>query len=506
MNQLSQGQKDGKRHGDTPMAQAKKTASRLPPPAAAPEKKESEVRFKTTDGTALRGTPVRVTRHTIVFELYSPSSLPRFSEALTDFKVNLQDRPLYSGRAVVRNVVDAGAVVTCEVKLTESDWVPLALTIAQAFTHGNLVREFQSFLAEWQKSYKILPEFKVAIADLQMILMELRLWLDKVQLEIDSQPKEIRGQIERVLISDLRDLILAAVGHLLEKFELVAEKVGPEHRPAHIAYMQHQIHPFVLTAPFIHRTFTKPLGYAGDYEMVSMMVRDPYEGNSLFAKILNYIFLQTPPVEAHRNRLTYLTQMLRDETVRARGSRKGNRVRIFNLGCGPAKEIQDFVTHHHVAEHAHFLLLDFNEETLASTSHVLEGLVLEHERATKIDTMKKSVQQILKEGSKLESSFEKFDIVYCAGLFDYLSDNVCEKLLEFFYHITAPGGLVVATNVADINPSRGWMEYMLDWHLIYRSVQGFRDVVPKNIDPEQAIVRAVGTGVNIVVEIRKPHD
>jgi len=413
---------------------------------------------------------------------------------------------MYSGRAVVRNVVDAGAVVTCEVKLNEAEWAPLALTIAQAFTQGNLVREFQSFLAEWQKSYKILPEFKVAIADLQMILMELRLWLDKVQLEIDSQPREVRGQIERVLISDLRDLILGSVGHLLEKFELVAQKIGPEDRPAHIAYMQHQIHPFVLTAPFIHRTFTKPLGYAGDYEMVSMMVRDPYEGNSLFAKILNYIFLQTPPVEAHRNRLTYLTQMLRDETVRARAQHKGNRVRIFNLGCGPAKEIQDFVVHHHICDSAHFTLLDFNEETLASTSGVLEGLILDHERSTRVETMKKSVQQILKEGSKLENSFEKFDIVYCAGLFDYLSDNVCEKLLEFFYNITAPGGLVVATNVADINPSRGWMEYMLDWHLIYRSVQGFRDIVPKSIDPENAMVRAVGTGVNIVVEIRKPNE
>ncbi|HXF09916.1 MAG TPA: hypothetical protein VN625_03965, partial [Desulfuromonadaceae bacterium] len=325
------------------------------PAASSPEKKESEVRFKTTDGTALRGKPVRIARHTLVFELYSPSSLPRFSEALTDFKVNLQDRAMYSGRAVVRNVVDAGAVVTCEVKLNEADWVPLALTIAQAFTQGNLVREFQSFLAEWQKSYKILPEFKVAIADLQMILMELRLWLDKVQLEVDSQPREVRGQIERVLISDLRGLILGSVGHLLEKFELVAQKIGPEDRPAHIAYMQHQIHPFVLTAPFIHRTFTKPLGYAGDYEMVSMMVRDPYEGNSLFAKILNYIFLQTPPVEAHRNRLTYLTQMLRDETVRARAQRKGNRVRVFNLGCGPAKEIQDFITHHHISDSAHFV-------------------------------------------------------------------------------------------------------------------------------------------------------
>jgi hypothetical protein len=49
------------------------------------------------------------------------------------------------------------------------------------------------------------------------------------------------------------------------------------------------------------------------------------------------------------------------------------------------------------------------------------------------------------------------------------------------------------------------MEYMLDWHLIYRSVNGFRALVPKNVRPDMAIVRSVGTGVNIVVEMRRPQ-
>jgi extracellular factor (EF) 3-hydroxypalmitic acid methyl ester biosynthesis protein len=209
-------------------------------------------------------------------------------------------------------------------------------------------------------------------------------------------------------------------------------------------------------------------------------------------------------VEAHRNRLTYLTKMLRDETVRLRALRKGQPVRIFNLGCGPAKEIQDFLAQHSVSNDTEFLLLDFNEETLASTSQVLETRKREFNRQTRIQTRKKSVQQILKDAVKLKNSPEKFDIVYCAGLFDYLTDSVCEKLLAIFYEMTAPGGLVVATNVADTNPSQGWMDYMLDWHLIYRSAKQFGELVPKEALPDLSSVRALGTGVNIVVEIRKP--
>jgi extracellular factor (EF) 3-hydroxypalmitic acid methyl ester biosynthesis protein len=390
------------------------------------------------------------------------------------------------------------------VKLEESGWVQEAMTIAQAFTVGSLAKEFRNFFGGWQKSYKVLPEYKVAIADLQMIFIELRLWLDKIEVEIQLQPVEVRAEIEKLLINDLQDYILATVGHLLERFEQVAEGVTMDARPAHIAYLQQQIHPFVLSAPFINRTFSKPLGYAGDYEMVSMMVRNPYEGSSLFAKILNFIFLKTPPVEAHRNRIVYLKQMLLEETARARGNAAGRRVRFLNLGCGPAKEIQEFLAQHHVCDWAEFLLMDFNEETLDYTAKTLNEIKQSHERSTEFQFMKKSVQQLLREASKLEP-LGKFDVVYCAGLFDYISDEVCEKLLEIFYSLTKPGGLVVATNVADTNPSRGWMEYALDWHLIYRNVEQFHNLVPAAIRPE-AIVRAIGTGVNIAVEIRKPKN
>jgi extracellular factor (EF) 3-hydroxypalmitic acid methyl ester biosynthesis protein len=496
---------NGNGHGHDGLPAATKPA-RKPAPARPVDSaaSTSQVSFRTAEGVASRGTLTHYTRQSATFELYGDAGALRTSEVLADFQIGVRGRAIYSGAAVVRNVIDAGSLTVCEAKLNQADWTDLAATITGAYQRGDLKAEFSTFLNGWQRSYQVLPEFKVAIADLQTILTELRVWLAGIESELQSQPAGVRAKIEGDLIDDIREPVIAAVGKLLEKFELVAQQVEPESRPAHIAYMQRLIHPFVLSAPFIHRTFVKPLGYAGDYEMVSMMVRDPHEGNSLFAKILNYIFLNTPPVEAHRNRLTYLTKMLRDETVRLRALRKGQPVRIFNLGCGPAKEIQDFLAQHSVSNDTEFLLLDFNEETLASTSQVLETRKREFNRQTRIQTRKKSVQQILKDAVKLKNSPEKFDIVYCAGLFDYLTDSVCEKLLAIFYEMTAPGGLVVATNVADTNPSQGWMDYMLDWHLIYRSAKQFGELVPKEALPDLSSVRALGTGVNIVVEIRKP--
>src|SRR2546422_636133 len=113
-----------------------------------------------------------------------------------------------------------------------------------------------------------------------------------------------------------------------------------------------------MSSPFMHRIYVKPLGYAGDYEMVNMILRDPCEGGSLFAKLLNVFILSQVPATAHRNRVTYLTQKLVEETLRA--ARSGKTARVLNLGCGPAKEVQDFLSQHELSEQAQFELIDFD--------------------------------------------------------------------------------------------------------------------------------------------------
>jgi len=449
----------------------------------------------------LRGAPVRVTRHTAVFELYNPNIMPRHSEVLSEFEIVVNDRTVYSGRAVVRGIVDAGNTATCEVKLDESCWRDIDLSLLTK-RDGRLTQEFNSFINEWQKLYNILPEFKIVIADMQSFFMDLRLWLEQIELGVRSQPAGDRFEIEREAILAVQEPIVRTALQILEKFDLTAQKVEPDLRAAHMHYMRRQIHPLVLCAPFIHRTFYKPLGYAGDYEMVNMMVRDPYEGGSVFAKIMNRIFLSTPPVEAHRNRMTYLTQLLQDESLRALYNKRA--ARIFNMGCGPAMEIQNFLAGCPIGQQTHFTLIDFNDETLAYTSKVLEAVSKRNGCSAQFQMVRKSVNQLLKEAFKNQSGKAKYDVVYCAGLLDYLTDPVSKRLLEILYDLVAPDGLLAITQVDESNPSRNWMEYVLDWHLIYRNAQKLAALMPGSAQPDLTTVRSVGAGVNVFLEIRKP--
>ncbi|MDB6112563.1 MAG: hypothetical protein JWR69_4313 [Pedosphaera sp.] len=463
--------------------------------------RETVVTCKTHEGVEVRATILRLTRYLASFEIYDPTSMLQASEVLDEFKILLNGRLVYDGRAVVSNLVNAGTVLICEATLQES-WIDIQT--ASLENKAYLRAEFGEFMRQWEKNYKVLPDFKVVVADMQSMLADMRLWLGQVELGVMSHPPERRAQLEHDVIQELSGPILPSLGMLFEKFEESCRAIEPDLKPAHRAYVQRQLHPLVLASPFMNRTFQKPLGYAGDYEMVAMMMRDPQEGASLFAKSLNTFFLNTPPVVAHVNRIEYLKTILVQETARV--VRAGRVAKIFNLGCGPAKEIQDFIAMSDLSGKAHFTLLDFNPETLQSTGANLTGLINKYHRATQLQMVKKSVAQVLKEAGKATSTVlsSGYDLVYCAGLFDYMPEFVCQQLMAMFYRMLAPGGLLVATNVHTSNPSRGWMELCVDWHLIYRDNRQMVKLVPEAAPADSHTVLSEPTGVNTFVEIRKP--
>jgi extracellular factor (EF) 3-hydroxypalmitic acid methyl ester biosynthesis protein len=457
---------------------------------------------RNSQGVEVRGTLHRLTRYLGVFEVYNPYSIVQLSEVLNDFRIMMNDRVVYSGRAVIANLVNTGIMLICEASLSDEGWIDI--DILSPAQKNRLLEDFAEFLRETEKNYTVAPEFKLVVADMHTLLSDLRRWMEQVELGVRSLPSGDRIQAERETIKKLEEPILPAIAPLLLRFENTASSIAPELQPVHRSYIKRQLHPLVLCSPFIYRTYQKPLGYAGDYEMVSMMLRDPYEGSSMFAKVLNRLFLDTAPVVAHRNRIIYLKQRLHEETERL--AQQGKVARIFNLGCGPAQEIQNFLVDDPLCDSSDFLLLDFNDETITNTSRELESLRTRHRRRTGIKLEKRSVHQILKESTRTGAGFEpgSYDVVYCAGLFDYLSDRICRRLLEVFYDLVAPGGLLIATNVDSSNPSRNWMEYVLEWHLVYRDKEGFTKIAPDKAPLEAINVKADETGVNIFLEVRKP--
>ena len=475
-----------------------------PPKPADPANREAHISFKTFLGTQLRGTLIRMTRHAATFELFSPKSVLNVSEILKEFRIDFHGQTMYFGTASIYSLIDSVDKVTVQVSLETDFWV---MTDAQRLVNldGHLLGDFKEFRREWQKSYLVTADFKVVVADMQIFLHDLRHWLDKVEVNLRSLPPAQAKALEKNFIADLAQPVIQALDGFIDRFETIVSVLPPDSQPAYRSYLRRQWHALLLAAPFGHRAFYKPLGYAGDYQMVDMMIRPPEEGDSLFARIINIWFLGQTPAEAHRNRVGYLERKLVAEAARVRRSER-HPLRVFNLGCGPACEIQRFASASHLSLATNFSLVDFNQETLDFLQSKLAPLVAKNP-AIQFKTFRKSVTHMLREGARIDADTPKFDYVYCAGLFDYLSDSVCRSLMEIFYDMLEPGGLLVATNASDavnsLRPFRYSMEYILDWFLIYRNREQFLAVVPSQAGEDEVSVVADATGANLFLEIRK---
>jgi extracellular factor (EF) 3-hydroxypalmitic acid methyl ester biosynthesis protein len=458
---------------------------------------------RNNQGAEITANILRLRRYSVAFEVYNPYSVLQLSEVLSDFRIRVGDQIVYDGKAVVSGLVNTGILLICEVTLSDA-WLNVGF-LADRSGSEPLGEQIGSFLHDWKRAHEVDSSFKVEVADTQNLLFGLQRWLEQIDLGIRATATKDRQTLEQEVISQVQERVTQEIHQLFDSFEKIALTV-PEGRDAtHKFYARRQLHPLFLCSPFVYRTFHKPLGYAGDYEMVNMMLRDPFEGGSMFAKNLNNAFLQCPPARAHRNRIKYLRKMLQRETEA--NATNGRRTNILNLGCGPAREVEEFLVAEELSDLTSFTLFDFNDETIEYTQRLLMRARTTAGRVTPVNFVKRSVHQLIRQSvpgrENQDLAGESYDVVYCAGLFDYLSQRVCARLVEVFYRLLRPGGLLVVTNVSTANPSKGVMEYILEWNLIYRDKGHMMDMIPEAVSPKNCTLRTEETGVNYILEIRK---
>lgn len=445
---------------------------------------------------------LRVMRYSVVFEVYNPYSILQLSEVLSDFRIMASRRLLFHGRAVVSNLLNTGIVLVCEAMLDDG-WMEVdflsGVSTAESDSGRDLASQFAKFMAEWETANRVRDPFKLVVADLASTLSGMQQWLTGIDVGIRTTVTRRRDDLEREIFSGIERRVIEEVLPKMQCFEEASAEVSQTEVAVHKSYVRRELHPIVLCSPFLYRTYTKPLGYAGDYEMVNMMLRNPYEGSSSFAKLLNCALLNTEPVVAHRNRIDFLVEKLRSECTRRAALGK---TRILNLGCGPALEVRRFLSECPESDLAQIDLLDFNAETLQYARESLDETRSSAGRMTELRYFQRSVHQLLRAATQGGAEdFTGYDFVYCAGLFDYLSERVCKRMVELFCSMCKPGGTVVVSNVATRNPRKAWMEYVMEWNLIYRDEQQMMDLVPEGFKVSKTSIGADATGVNLLLEI-----
>jgi extracellular factor (EF) 3-hydroxypalmitic acid methyl ester biosynthesis protein len=456
------------------------------------------VTFRNSQGEAARGTLTSLQRRSLVMEIYNPYSIVQVSEVLNDLNIRSGDRSIYKGKAVVVSLLNTGLMAVVSVTLID-EWNDLAGVDHSARSVSEAVARF---VQEWDARARISESYQVVVNDLRAYFSEITRWLDQADITA-SLPRDVHGRVRDDVFFEIARPLMATVQEYLVRFETEAAKIAPDVEAVHRAFAQAAIHPLVLRAPFVYRTFAKPLGYAGDYQMVNQILGNPREGPSTYFELVNYVFLQSSVAQAHRNRVDILLERL--NALSAQAVAQGRRLRVLNVGCGPAGELQRLVSSRESLDHLDVTLMDFSDETLLFASQrLIEMARAAGQEPMSVTLRHESVHQLLKRSSREQEvpPEEQFDYIYCAGLFDYLADKACARLIAYFDRHLKPGGTVLVTNVHVNNPERFWMEHFMEWYLIYREETGLVRLFPTSLPQVRTYTDA--TGVNLFAEAVKP--
>lgn len=224
----------------------------------------------------------------------------------------------------------------------------------------------------------------------------------------------------------------------------------------------------------------KPHGYPGDFELIDRIYRRLCLVDA--SKRWDDFVYEHPGARAVRNRKDYFKEVF---TGAARGREK---LDILNVACGPCRDLSEWMEEARPGDGVSIQCLDQDPDALQFARSVLGP------HAERVRFVNEDIRNWHPE--------DRFDLIWSAGLFDYLDDEQFVQTLERFLSWTRPGGTVVIGNFSPENPSHPWMT-ILDWILIYRSETHLIEIARRCGVPRDRIsVGREPLGINLFLHVK----
>lgn len=293
---------------------------------------------------------------------------------------------------------------------------------------------------EWRRVNQIVEDFKADIFDLSY-----RLQQDPGQ---EPTPEDFTTCF-RVLES------------FNDQLEALSAGMSVSNASEHVwGYVFKEIFPYFMRSRFAERAYFKPRGYPGDYLMMEMIYRNQPEGDGKLGVTVDHWCLNSPSARAVRGRRDLLSRKLAEFSRERLDGRRP--IRIMNLACGPSRELFDFLERCDYAHRIETLCVDADPDALEFSNRALGSL---HHRGPLRFLSENVVKWAL---GRIRHHIEPQDIIYSAGLTDYLDRKPFLALVRRCYDQLRPGGVLIIGNFAPANPNRAFMDHVLHWRLIHR--------------------------------------
>jgi extracellular factor (EF) 3-hydroxypalmitic acid methyl ester biosynthesis protein len=222
----------------------------------------------------------------------------------------------------------------------------------------------------------------------------------------------------------------------------------------------HPLHALAQQDPYTERAATKPRGYAGDAVMMDFIYSGrPPEGAGAVGQA---IFSATTRVSMGLSVL-YRRQLLKSLVDDVVATREAGR--ILSVASGHARELEGSLVQSPVFA-GEVVALDQDALSCAEVARVHAG--------GRVHARCHGVRELL--AGDLAASLGAFDLIYSAGLYDYLPDTLAKRLTQRLAQMLRPGGRLLIANFVPCGSGRGYMELFMDWTLVLRDEAALRAI------------------------------
>lgn len=210
-----------------------------------------------------------------------------------------------------------------------------------------------------------------------------------------------------------------------------------------------------------HRARTKPLGYAGDHQMLAWICDEAVSDDPLGRHFDRFFLKQAAPTSV-KNR----TEQIAGAIARHCLATERRPYRIVTIGAGPGLDIRGAaaLTPEERRQDLDVTLLDLDSRGLDFANEQITSVLDE----AQVTSIRENLFRLPKRSSVLPHEGET-DFLICTGLFDYLDEDAAAAMLSTFWQQLAPGGTLVVGNFAPHCSTRAYMEWIGNWYLTYRN-------------------------------------
>lgn len=431
----------------------------------------------------------------LIVEGAGQSELVLLGDRLADLTVKCGESIIYNGSGTIAHTRSSDAGIELGVSLERS-----GIDLGMLHRHGarKTCAERWAGVREGAPYASVSGAFRAWVSELGHDLRRAQTFLDAEEQAMASWDRATREAVSDELLHVVAPDVIARMNRAGAELHTLVGELDRDQHVEYRAYLHEHVGDLFACSPFLNRARTKPLGYAGDYEMMNMLYRDHAEGASIFGKAMNLYATRSPVAQANINRIEFLGQRILETMARV----PNGRVKIASIGCGPAQEINTFLTKHpELGERLEVSLVDQEERAISYCERALAPIAARTH--AKVHVIRESVRRLLTD-RKLGQALGTCELIYSAGLFDYFNDRTFDALLRTLQDAVAEGGTLAIGNVAANNPNRWAMEYFTEWFLNHRSpeelVERARTLKPA---PSAIETTAEPLGVNLFLIVRR---